>query len=90
MLIQLLIGALVVAALWILFNYVSKRGIKILWWQWGITALGVLYAAFVVEVIVAFIQEGLLQGALVMGLATGIVAVVWGVLLSRFVFVKAS
>lgn len=47
-----------------------------------------LYAIFVLEVIVTFLSEGALQATLVMGIITGIIAVIWGVLLRRFVFVK--
>jgi len=46
------------------------------------------YAVFVLEVIVGFLGEGAPQAALVMGLLTGIIAIVWGVLLKRFVFVN--
>jgi hypothetical protein len=52
--------------------------------------VGILYAVFVVEIIVGYLEEGAPQAALVMGLATGLFAVVWGVLLGRFVFLKAS
>jgi len=37
---------------------------------------------------VGFLGEGAPQAALVMGLVTGIFAVIWAVLLGRFVFKK--
>ena len=46
------------------------------------------YAVFNLELIVGFFSEGAPQAALVMGGMTGIVAIVWGVLLKRFVFAK--
>jgi hypothetical protein len=42
------------------------------------------------EVIVGFFKEGAPQAALVMGLLTGIFAVIWGALLGRFVFSNQS
>ena len=90
MLIQLLIGAVAMAVVWLLFSYARKRNLTLTWWQWAATVLGVIYAVFVLEVIVGFLQEGEPRAALVMGLITGIFAVVWGVLLGRFVFFKAS
>mgnify|MGYP006935334785 CR=1 FL=1 len=83
---HLVIGAVGMAALFLLKTYVQNKGISINWWQWLLTILGLLYAVFVVELIYGFLAEGEPQAALVMGLVTGIVAVIWGVLLSRFTF----
>ena len=71
----------------VLIDYSRKHALHLAWWQWGVTLLGFLYAVFVLEVIVSFMGEGLARGALVMGTMLGFVAVVWGVLLARFVFV---
>jgi len=59
-------------------------------WQWILTILGFLYATFVFELINSFLSEGAPRAALVMGIITGFVAVVWGVLLGRFVFFKKA
>ena len=83
---HLVIGAVGMAALFLLKTYVQNKGISINWWQWLLTILGLLYAVFVVELIYGFLAEGEPQAALVMGMVTGIVAVIWGILLSRFVF----
>ena len=72
-----------------LMDYSRKKEMNINWWQWSLTVLGILYAVFVLEMIVGFLGESAPQAALVMGLVTGIVAVVWGVLLRRFIFKKA-
>ena len=85
--VHLIIGAIAMAGLLLIFDYSQKHSIHLTWWQWGVTLLGVLYAVFVLEVIVSFLSEDLARGALVMGTLLGFVAVVWGVLLSRFVFV---
>lgn len=89
MLIHLFIGALGMAGLVLLVDYVQRTGMKLTWWRWLLTVLGIVYAVFVLELIVGFLGEGAPQAALVMGLITGIVAVIWGVLLGRFVFKKA-
>jgi len=45
-----------------------------------------MYAVFVCKVILSFIEEGMPKGAIVMGSILGFGAVVWAVLLLRFVF----
>ena len=88
-LVHLLIGGLAMAALLLLINFVRKNDLHLKWWQWILTVLCLLYAVLVLEMIVGFLAEGAPQAALVMGLVTGIFAVIWAVLLGRFVFVKA-
>jgi hypothetical protein len=88
MIVHLIIGAVAAAALFVLVQFVQKRDLVISWWQWILTVLGLLYAVFVLEVIAGFLGEGVPQAALVMGLMTGMVAVIWGVLLGRFVYSK--
>ena len=89
MLIHLLIGALAMAAFFLLINYARKQELGLKWWGWLLTLLGILYGIFVLELIVGFVGEGAPQAALVMGLITGIFAVIWGVLLGRFIFSKS-
>ncbi len=89
MLIHILIGALAMACVFMLVNYIRNNNLTIKWWGWLLTVLGIFYAVFVLELIYGFLAEGAPQAALVMGLITGIVAVIWGVLLFRFVFNKA-
>jgi hypothetical protein len=84
----LLIGIVITAALFITYNYIRKNGINITWWQWGITLLGFGYATLVLAVIVEFLYEGSIKGAVVMGSIMGFFALVWGVLLKRFVIVR--
>lgn len=79
-----LIGAAATAAVLILVDYLRKQDVALTWWEWVLTVLGVAYAAFVLEVIVEFLQEGTPQGALVMGVILGLVAVIWGVLAARY------
>ncbi len=70
--------------------HARKKQFQVSWWQWILTILGLLYAGFVLEVIVSFLEEGAARAALVMGLALGFIAVVWAVLLGRFVFIRKS
>ena len=86
--IHIAIGALMMLGFTLLVNSVRRRGLSISWWQWGLTALAFLYAVFVCEMVVSFLQEGAGRAALVMGVILGFVAVVWAVLLRRFVFTK--
>ena len=67
-----------------------NRQPAIKWWQWILTFLGFLYLVFVLEVIVSFLEEGAVQGALVMGTILGFGAMVWAFLLARFVFAPRS
>jgi hypothetical protein len=83
---HLFVGVCTTAALWLLATYVRRTGLRVSWWQWALTVLGLLYAAFVIEVIIAFLTESEPRAALVMGVLLGVVAVVWGALLNRFVF----
>ena len=85
---HLLIGAFIVTVFFLLLNKIRKHNIRLTWWQWILTIFGFLYSAFVFELINSFLSEGAPRAALVMGIITGFVAVVWGVLLGRFVFFK--
>ncbi len=84
--VHLFIGACTMAGFFILINYTTRKKMTLPWWQWTLTLLGFLYTVFVLEIILSFIQEGVIRGALVVGLIMGFIAVVWGVLLGRFVF----
>ena len=85
-----LIGAAIAAGFFLLLNWIRRRQIRIPWWQWIPTVLGFLYAAFVLEMINSFLAEGAPRAALVMGITTGFIAVVWGVLLGRFVLARKA
>ena len=88
--IHLLIGGFAVGTFFLLLNTVRTRKLRVRWWQWILTVCEFLYSIFVLEVIVGFLYEGAIKGALVAGLLTGILAIVGGVLLGRFVFFKPS
>lgn len=83
---ELIIGGIAAAGFILLVQSARARSLTVTWWQWGLTFLGFLYGVFVLEVVVSFLEEGTPKGAAVMGTILGFVAVVWGVLLARFVF----
>jgi hypothetical protein len=84
--IEIIIGAMAVAGLFLLVDHTRKRKLRVTWWQWVLTLLGFAYAVFVLEVIVAFLDEGAAKAAMVTGVVMGFIAVIWGVVLARFVF----
>ena len=85
---ELIIGSLATAGLIALVSITRRRMIEVAWWQWLLTVLAFLYAVFVLEVVVSFLREGMPKGAVVMGTILGFAAIVWAVLLGRFVFRK--
>ena len=88
--VHLLIGAMAMLGFLAVVSSIRNRKLRVAWWKWALTVLAFLYAVFVLEVIVSFLQEGAPRAALVMGIIMGVIAVVWGVLLVRFVFTKKA
>jgi hypothetical protein len=88
--VNIIIGAFLMTGLLFLIDYVRKHKLHIKWWKWAITILGFFYALFILEIIVSFLSEGAVKAALVMGMILGLTAVVWGVLLGRFVFARKT
>jgi hypothetical protein len=84
--IEIIIGAIAMAGLFLLVNHTQKRKLHVAWWQWILTLLGFAYAVFVSEMIVAFLDEGAGKAVMVTGVILGFIAVIWGVPLARFVF----
>jgi ABC-type uncharacterized transport system permease subunit len=87
---EILIGAIAATGWILLSRFARRRKLKIAWWQWAITLVGLLYGVFVVEVIAAFAREGAGKAAVVMGTTLTFVAIAWAVLLWRFVFASAA
>ena len=88
--VHILIGAVVTACILLLIGWTRKQNLRIKWWQWFLTVLCFVYIVFVMEVIVSFLEEGAVKGALVMGTMLGFIAIIWGFLLGRTVFRKAK
>ena len=87
---HLIIGSILTTLFILLILHARKKQFRVSWWQWMLTILGLLYAGFVLEVIFSFLEEGAARAALVMGLALGFIAIVWAMLLGRFVFARKS
>ena len=87
---NVLIGIVATLGFLFLVNFVKKRKLRVLWWQWVLVILEILYIILVIEVIIEFISEGSARGALVMGILMGFIAVVGSVLLGRFVFLRKT
>lgn len=84
------VGVCATVALWLLAIFIRRNELHVNWWQWVLTVLGLAYAVLVIEVIAAFLAEGEPRAALIMGILLGIFAVIWAVLLGRFVFNRAA
>ena len=85
---SLVIGVFLATGFWLLVMYTQKQDIVVTGWQWALTLLGFIYAAFVLETIQAFLLEDAAQGAAVIGVILGVIAIVWATLLARFVFAR--
>ena len=73
------------AAIGLIINFNQKKAWNLKWWEWFLLTGGVIYSVFVLEVIVGFLGEEALQAALVNGGITGIIAIIFWVLMARFV-----
>ena len=69
---ELFIGALAASGFFLLVRFARGKGLYVPWWGWVLTLAGLLYGVFVLEVVVAFLREGLPQGAAVMGTILGL------------------
>ena len=87
---ELIIGATAAGGFLLLSRYVRGHAISVGWWGWLLTLLAFFYGVFVLLVVVEFLREGTPKGAVVMGTLMGFLAVVWAVLLGRFVFRKTG
>jgi lipopolysaccharide export LptBFGC system permease protein LptF len=88
--VNIFIGAFMMAGFLFILKHSRKQKLHITWWQWILTILCFVYALFVLETIISFLAEGAAKAALVMGVILGLIAAVWGVLLGRFVFARKA
>ena len=87
---ELIIGAAAAGGFLLLSRYARGQAISVGLWGWLLTLLAFFYGVFVLLVVVEFLREGTPKGAVVMGTLMGFLAVVWAVLLARFVFRKTG
>lgn len=88
--IELILGALAALAFIISRNYGRNKNLSVKGWQWVVTALGIAYVVFVLEVFFAFLSEGEPQAAVVTGTLMAVLAVIWFVVVARFFFGRAK
>ncbi len=86
--INLIMGILLASGFMYLMSLKNKRGINLSFVNWMSIIFAFGYAIFVFELVLAFVEEGTFKGAAVMGAVFGFIAVVWAVLIYRFIFVK--
>lgn len=84
--VNLVVGAIAMAVMLLAVDYARRHSLGLKWWQWLLTILVVIYTTFAVLLIVGFQGEGAGQAALVMSLIMGLPAVIFSMLLLRFVF----
>lgn len=82
---HLIIGGAVTAVLLYLISYTRNRRLGITWWQWLLILIEFAYGAFVLEVLVSFLEEGALKGALVMGTILGFIGLSAAFLIFRLI-----
>jgi fatty acid desaturase len=87
---HILIGAVAAAGFFSLLHFCRIKSRKLPWWQWLLTLLAFIYSVFVLELVISFLSEGVVRGALIMGLMLGFIAVIWATLLGRFVFFRTK
>lgn len=84
-----LLGLITMLGLVLLLRYVGEKKLEINWWQWLLTGLGFLLAVITISSIYTLFVENEAGAAQFVALVFGLLTVVWGVLLGRFVFNKA-
>ncbi len=80
----ILIGILVSIGFVIFLNFKKSENISLKWWNWIIVIAWFLYDVFLLKMIESFILENALKAALVMGLFFGFIALIWAILVFRF------
>ncbi|MFC1564945.1 hypothetical protein ACFL6G_08425 [candidate division KSB1 bacterium] len=84
--VDIIIGAVITGGFISVISYSRKHNLRLKFLHWLVTVFGFLYTLFVLKTIAGFIAEGTYKGAAVMGCLLGFIAVVWAILLKRFVF----
>ena len=61
--VHLLIGGLAAVGLFLLTTFLRAREVRLKWWHWGLTLLGLAYVVFVLEMIAASLFYGASQAS---------------------------
>ena len=81
---HIIVGILACLAIWLVVLRVKKLDVKMSWWKWAIVLLVIAYSVLAIEVIFGFLAEDVPKAALVTGSVLGIPAVIFNVLVWRF------
>lgn len=88
--VESLVGMIAGATFLLFLCYAKKNDLQISWWKWIIIISGFSYAVFTIEVIAALLKEGTTKGAIVVGVVMGFSAILWGVVINRFLLPKPT
>ncbi|MCP2620108.1 hypothetical protein NLC35_02550 [Candidatus Aminicenantes bacterium AC-334-K16] len=81
LLVGLFFGGLVV---WLIF-FLRVHRIRLRWWHWVLGLILFGYFLFILELVISFLEEGTIRGALVMGVIFGFIGLVGGLLFWRLI-----
>jgi len=87
---HILLGILACLTIWIVVHRVKKHTIKMNYWKWALVVLVIAYSVLAIEVIFGFLAEDVPKAALVTGSVLGIPAVIFNVLIWRFMLSPKS
>ncbi|RKY84219.1 hypothetical protein DRQ09_08925 [candidate division KSB1 bacterium] len=88
--VNIIIGAITMAGFLLFVNYFYKKGIRLSWWEWVLTISEFIFILFLFSVIYGFLAEGAIRAALVNGVILGMIVIVWGVILVRFILSRSK
>lgn len=81
LLVGLFFGGLVV---WLVF-FLRSNQIRLKWWHWLLGLILFVYFLFIAELIISFLEEEAVRGALVIGVIFGFIGLVGGLLFWRLI-----
>ena len=88
--IHLIIGGALTACLLFFLFHIRNQKLGLKWWQWLLILAEFIYIAFILEVVVSFLEEGAVKGALVLGTILGFIALAAAFLIFRLIFRPAA
>lgn len=87
---EIIVGMLIIIALVWIIIYVRNKKLRLRNIDWVLISLALLYSLFVIELIISFLKEGASQAALVMGGIFGFIAIIFWVMIKRFLLTEKS
>jgi uncharacterized membrane protein len=87
---EIMVGMLIIIALAWIIIYVRNKKLMLQKGGWILISLALLYSLFVTELVISFMKEGTPQAALVMGGIFGFIAIIFWVLIKRFLLTEKT